>query len=89
MAKGGKSRKKLKIGHHRKGISRFFQEFKIGEKVIIDIDPSSQNGMPHHRFQGKIGSIIEKRGNAYLVKVKDKFKEKIIIALPQHLRRLT
>ncbi|MEM5830796.1 MAG: 50S ribosomal protein L21e [Candidatus Aenigmatarchaeota archaeon] len=89
MVKGSKSRKKLKTEHHKKGISRFFREFKIGDKVIIDIDPSTQNGMPHHRFQGKIGSIIEKRGNAYLVKIKDKFKEKIIIALPQHLRRLT
>jgi len=88
MAKGSKSRKKLKAGIHRKGISIFFQEFKIGDKVTIDILPSSQEGMPHHRFQGKIGEIIGKRGRCYLVKVEDKFKEKILIVAPQHLKRV-
>lgn len=89
MVRGSKSRKKLKGEIYRKGISRFFREFKEGEKVLIDIDVSSQNNMPHHRFQGKIGEIVGKRGRAYLVKIKDKFKEKIIITMPQHLRKIS
>lgn len=85
---GSKSRKKLKEEKHRKGISRFFKEFRIGERVIISIDSSSQDGAPHHRFQGKIGKIIGKKGRAYVVNVNDRFKEKTLIILPQHLRKI-
>lgn len=88
MAKGSKSRQKLKLGYHRKGISIFFKEFKEGDRVIIDIYPASQEGMPHHRFQGKVGEIIGKRGRCYLVKVKDVFREKTLIVAPQHLRKI-
>ena len=82
-----KSRKKLTAEKHRKGISRFFKEYKIGEKVIIDIDPAYYTGNPHHRFQGRTGEIIGKRGRAYLVKVNDFGKEKIIISNPVHLKK--
>ncbi|MEM5828479.1 MAG: 50S ribosomal protein L21e [Candidatus Aenigmatarchaeota archaeon] len=88
MVKGSKSRQKLKLGYHKKGISLFFKEFSVGDKVIIDILPSSQEGMPHHRFQGKIGEIIGKRGRCYIVKVNDVFKEKTLIVAPQHLRKV-
>lgn len=88
MVKGSKSRQKLKVGYHRKGVSIFFQEFKVGDKVTIDILPSSHEGMPHHRFQGRIGEVIGKRGDCYLVKINDKFKEKILTVAPQHLRKI-
>ncbi|MEM0243410.1 MAG: 50S ribosomal protein L21e [Candidatus Aenigmatarchaeota archaeon] len=89
MVKGSKSRKKLSSKYEKSGISRFFQEFENGEKVVIKIDPSSYNGAPHHRFHGKIGKIIGKRGRSYLVKVSDRFKEKTLIVQPQHLKRLS
>lgn len=87
MVKGVKSKQKLKLDHHRRGISRFFKNFSIGDRVIVDIDPSSGN-MPHPRFQGYTGEILGKRGRAYLVKIKDKFNEKILILTPNHLRKL-
>lgn len=68
----------------RKGITIYLQEFKIGERVCIVPYSQSQKGMPHKLYKGKVGEIIEKRGNAYLVKV----GEKIIISNPEHLRKV-
>ena len=57
--------------------SDYLREFKENEKVIIKPTPISQKGMPYPKFTGKIGTIIGKRGRAYLVLIKDKDKEKI------------
>jgi len=43
--------------------------------------------MPHPKFHGLTGTIVGKRGNSYLVKIRDKKKEKIIISRPEHLRK--
>jgi len=75
-----------KIG--RVAINRFLKEFKIGEKVVIDIDSYSQQGVPFRRFQGLSGKIIEKRGKAYIVEIKDGGKTKQIIAKPEHLKTI-
>jgi large subunit ribosomal protein L21e len=64
-------------------------EYKVGEKVVVDIDPSIHKGMPHRRYHGKIGTIVDKRGRAYIVNVKVGGKTKQIIALPEHLRRFS
>lgn len=82
-----KSRKKLTQEKHKRGISRFFREFYIGEKVIIDIDPAYYNGNPHHRFQGGIGEIVGRRGRAYIIRINDLGKEKTIISNSVHLKR--
>ena len=68
-------------------ITRALQEFKEGEKVNIVIDPSIHSGMPHHRFHGITGDVEGKRGNAYIVKIRDGNKSKRIIVKPEHLRK--
>ncbi len=70
----------------RTTVNEFMKSFKIGDKVVIDINSSSQKGMPFRRFQGLIGEIVEKRGRAYIVKIKDGNKIKKIIAKPEHLK---
>ncbi len=79
------TRKKLKQ-KARPAITKFLEEFKIGEKVIILQEPSSQRGMPHPRFKGKIGKVIEKRGKSYIVEIIDGNKVKKVISRPEHLR---
>jgi large subunit ribosomal protein L21e len=69
-------------------IPRLLGNFEIGEKVVIKIHPSVQKGRPHPRFQGRIGEIIGKQGKAYIVKIKDGKKEKKIISLPIHLKKV-
>lgn len=68
-------------------INRFIKKFNVGDRVVIDIESSSK-GMPFKRFQGLSGKIVEKRGRAYLVEIKDGDKLKTIIANPEHLKTI-
>jgi large subunit ribosomal protein L21e len=72
----------------RANINKFLKKFKIGDKVAINIESSSSAGMPFRRFQGLAGEVVEKRGKAYIVKIKDGGKFKKIIANPEHLKQL-
>lgn len=63
----------------------YLTEFKLGDKVVIKINPSVHKGAPHRRYHGKIGEIIGRRGRAYLVSVALREKLKQIIVLPDHL----
>ncbi len=67
-------------------VSRAVQEFAVGQKVHIDIDPSVHKGMPYRRFQGKTCTVTGTRGRAYLLEMYDGGLKKEIIARPQHLR---
>jgi large subunit ribosomal protein L21e len=49
---------------------------------------SSLSGIPFKRFQGLSGNVIEKRGNAYLIEIKDGNKTKKILATPEHLKTI-
>jgi large subunit ribosomal protein L21e len=73
----------------KKGIAPLgylLHEYVQGEKVSIIINPSVHKGMPHRRFHGKVGTILEKRGRAYVVMLKDGNLVKTIIALPNHIK---
>lgn len=71
---------------YRPTISKFLKEFAVGQRIIIIPEPSSQKGMPFPRFRGKMGTVIEKRGRSYIVKVIDGDKPKKIISRPEHLK---
>jgi large subunit ribosomal protein L21e len=84
-----RSRALLKKSPRKRGVpppSIMLREFSIGDKVVIDLEPSVHKGMPHRRFQGKVGVIAEKRGRAYVVEVNMKPENKVVIARPAHLR---
>jgi len=87
-----RSRKKLSKRARERGLpppSRFIQKFEIGDRVAIDIEPAVHKGMPHHKFQGRVGTVVGVRGRAYLVEVKDGGKRKIVISLPVHLKKVS
>jgi len=69
-------------------LGKLLYEYKLGEKVVIKIDPSVHKGMPHKRFHGKVGRVIGFRGKAIIVEVKDFNKTKQIITLKDHLEPL-
>lgn len=86
-SRGFRTRTRRKLRQKvRPSITKFLQEFRKGQKVIILPEPSSHRGMPHPRFKGKTGKIIEKRGRSYLVEILDGNKVKKIIARPEHLK---
>ncbi len=84
-----KTRYKMKKKPRQRGLpplSRILQEFENGQFVHIDIEPSIHKGMPHPKFQGKTATVKEKRGNSYVLDIRDGSKHKTIIARPEHLK---
>ena len=67
------------------GLSKILHEYKPGEKAVVKIDPSIHKGMPHRRYQGKIGVIVNRRGRSYVVEVTQGDAIKEIIVRPEHL----
>jgi large subunit ribosomal protein L21e len=68
-------------------ITRFLQQFKIGEKVIVRLESSDPHGMPHPRYQGRVCTVVGKVGRAYRIQFVDGHKPKELIANPVHLMR--
>jgi large subunit ribosomal protein L21e len=68
----------------RPTIRTFMQEFKVGDVVHINIVSSS--AFPHPRFQGRTGTVEEKRGKSYTVKIAEGTKKKKLSLRPEHLK---
>ena len=68
-------------------VNKLLKEFKIGDKVLIRIERGFNN-IPHRRYWGKIGEIIDKQGEFYKVKISNQNKEKYILVHPIHLHLL-
>ena len=69
------------------GISKLIKRFDVGSKVIISQKSNFRN-IPHPRYRGRIGTVVEKRGDAYVVEfsVSKSIKRKVIV--PQmHLEK--
>lgn len=84
-----KTRYKLKKGVRERGlspISRAIQEFEVGQAVHIKLDPSVHRGMSNPKFHGRTGKIVEQRGRAYIVAVRDGNAIKQVFLYPEHLR---
>jgi len=85
-----KSRKRHRKKARDKGlgsIDKFLIDYKMGDKVDIITDPSKhKRGMPHRRFHGLTGTIMNQRGRCYEVQVKLGNSKKLIIIGKEHLR---
>ena len=83
------TRRLLKKAPREKGkikIRKLLHEHQPGNQVVVMIDSSVQRGMPHRRFHGKIGTIVERRGRSYVVSVSQGDAVKEIIVRPEHLK---
>ena len=78
LKKAPRERGKPKLG-------KLLYAYELGSQVIIKIDSSVQKGMPHKRFNGKIGTIMDKRGRGYVVNVAQGDAVKEIIVRSEHL----
>jgi large subunit ribosomal protein L21e len=90
--KGGsrrKSRGELTKSIRLKGkisIRSYLAKYSAGDKVILKLDPTVNEGTFHARFIGKAGTVEKKRGSCYEVKIRDLNKYKSIIVHPIHLK---
>jgi len=71
--------------HGKMRLSKLLHEYTPGNHVVIMIDSSVHKGMPHKRYQGKIGTIVGKRGRSYMISISQGNAVKEIIARPEHL----
>lgn len=69
------------------GMTGIFKEFNTNDKIVIDLK-AGFSGMPHPRYRGKHGVIVNKQGNAYVIEIKDGDKKKTLISYPVHLKRI-
>lgn len=67
--------------------SRYFQEFKEGERAAVVKEISMFSSFPKN-IQGRTGVIEKKIGRSYMIKIKDKNKEKKYIIAPMHLKKI-
>lgn len=69
------------------GISKLIKDFEVGTNVVI-IPKGNFNNIPHPRYKGRQGKVIEIRGDAYVVEVKvSKSTTRKIIVPQMHLER--
>jgi len=81
-----RTREKFRRSHKDKfTVNDMLKNFSVGDSVAIKINSSSAS-IPFRRFYGLTGSVLEQRGNAYIVQIKDGDKLKKIIAKPEHLK---
>jgi len=70
-------------------VNDFIKDFKVGDRVYIDPVPYYKRGqIPHKRYKGKVGKIVEVRGNAYVVEIKIGGKTFKPVILPIHLKAM-
>jgi large subunit ribosomal protein L21e len=68
-------------------LSKYFQEFKEGDKAAVVVEPSVASSFPKV-LQGRTGTIESKRGKAYMIKINDKNQEKRYLIEPIHLKKI-
>jgi large subunit ribosomal protein L21e len=80
-------KRKSQREHGKIKLSRYFQEFKTGDRVTVIRELALQPRFPK-KLQGRSGVISGKRGSAYIIKMNDLNKEKTYIIHPIHLMKL-
>jgi large subunit ribosomal protein L21e len=70
-------------------LTKFLYQIETGTNVIIKIDSAQQKALPHKRFQGKIGKVIDKRGRGYIVRVAQGNAMRTLIVRTEHLEPCT
>ena len=84
-----KSRSVLTKDKAARGISFLLIDYKVGDKVIVDVDPTEHNTTPHRRFQGKVGIVEEVGRRTLKLAVMIGEKQKFLCTKLNHIKPLT
>ncbi|MCX8175452.1 MAG: 50S ribosomal protein L21e [Candidatus Micrarchaeota archaeon] len=85
LGKMSKKTRALGAALRKLTVSGLVSSFKVGDVVCID-PQSKYSGMPHPRYRGRTGAIVDTRGKSYVVRIRDMGMEKELIVPPVHLR---
>jgi len=69
-------------------ISKYLEEFKPGDKVCLQFEPSVAEGRYFHRYHSNMGHIKARRGDCYEVIVRVSKNERTLFVHPVHLKRI-
>jgi large subunit ribosomal protein L21e len=69
-----------------KGLSYLLTDYKVGDKVVVAIDPREHNSTPHRRFQGKIGVVKEVGKRSLKIAIMFGKKQKILQTRLNHTK---
>jgi large subunit ribosomal protein L21e len=72
-----------------RGISYLLHDYKVGDKVVVDIDPREHITTPHRRFHGRIGVVEEVGRRTLKVSVMIGDKKKMLQTRFNHIKPLT
>jgi large subunit ribosomal protein L21e len=87
-----RTRNKFKKSRTEKGkvsIKKFLQQFEVGDKVGLSVEPAYQKGMYRPKFMGKNATVLRKKGTCYEVSINDQGKDKTLIVHPVHLVKIS
>lgn len=76
--------------HHmpsRLSVSDRIKRFNLGDKVAI-VPKGNFRNIPHPRYKGKIGKVIEIRGAAYVVELKVFNATRKLVVPAVHLEKI-
>jgi large subunit ribosomal protein L21e len=84
---GKMSKRTRLLGHSGRKLTptMIMRTFRKGQLVLI-APQSRYEGMPHPRYRGKVGTIREIRGRAYVVLIQDYNMQKPLVVPGVHLR---
>ena len=71
-----------------RGVSYLLYDYKVGDKVVVDVDPREHRTTPNRRFHGKIGVIEEVGRRTLKVSVMIGDKKKILQTRFNHIKLL-
>ena len=69
-----------------RGVSFLLREYKVGDKVLVIIDPSQHKGLPHRRYHGKVGTVNAVGRRTVKLAVKLGNKTKTLITRLDHIK---
>lgn len=69
-----------------RGVSFLLREYEAGQQALVIIDPRQHKGLPHRRYHGKVGTIIEAGRRAVMLDVKLGKKTKKLITRYDHIK---
>lgn len=81
-----KARSILTKDNVARGISYLLHDYKVGDKVIVDVDPREHDTTPHRRFHGRVGVVKEVGRRTLKVSVMFGSKEKILQSRLNHFK---
>ncbi len=51
------------------GITKKIKNFENGSKVVVMPRSTNNRSVPHPRYKGRIGIVLERRGDSYVVEI--------------------